>query len=376
LNKLSLLQVFLLLATCFSGAAVGTAQTADTSKDAVSGGECTGFLFPVSEDFGVHSQYHDEAMEFWERRPTPEILACLEKIGADASGIFSTIQLAAWKKRNKIVGRLLELGVNPDGIGIQEGSSTALDSAVRHNNFAMVERLIKAGADTNGNGWSLAMFRSEKMLKLLLEAGADPNKTTKIGGKLPLELAVSDNDLNSARLLLRYGASPNPISYRKTHILAHAAYNDNIAMASLLLENGAKPIDYEATFPLAFMEWLLRSPERVPLLELALELGAPADARRLTSGQPLISTAAIQEFDNSEALKILLEHGAVLGVRSEGGYTPLHAAALSGNAANVRVLLDAGADPTAETDHGELPFDMADDLKNTQEYWILHDAQY
>lgn len=48
--------------------------------------------------------------------------------------------------------------------------------------------------------------------------------------------------------------------------------------------------------------------------------------------------------------------------RDERGWTMLHEQALAGNAAIVKVLLDAGADPTATTNDGKTPLQLAQSL--------------
>jgi ankyrin repeat protein len=61
-----------------------------------------------------------------------------------------------------------------------------------------------------------------------------------------------------------------------------------------------------------------------------------------------------------EVARILLEHGADPNGRGgEGGSTPLHNAAQSGNPELVRLLLDHGADPTLANDEGKTAADYA-----------------
>ena len=48
--------------------------------------------------------------------------------------------------------------------------------------------------------------------------------------------------------------------------------------------------------------------------------------------------------------------------KDDGGWTMLHHEALAGNAATVKVLLDAGADPDAVTDGGMTPLRLAKSL--------------
>ncbi|MDG2403928.1 MAG: ankyrin repeat domain-containing protein [Paracoccaceae bacterium] len=45
--------------------------------------------------------------------------------------------------------------------------------------------------------------------------------------------------------------------------------------------------------------------------------------------------------------------------RNKGGFTPLHMAAADGTPANLKVLLDAGADGKAKDKDGKTPWDDA-----------------
>jgi ankyrin repeat protein len=59
--------------------------------------------------------------------------------------------------------------------------------------------------------------------------------------------------------------------------------------------------------------------------------------------------------DKEALLKILIDHGADVDKPNEWGETPLHKAAEIAHFGPARVLLEAGADPLAENNDGELP---------------------
>lgn len=77
---------------------------------------------------------------------------------------------------------------------------------------------------------------------------------------------------------------------------------------------------------------------------------------------------AINHYDEParrlEVVRLLLEAGADVQRRGFNNWTPLHAAALTGDADLVRLLLDAGADPEATTiiDDDWTPAEEADHL--------------
>jgi ankyrin repeat protein len=96
---------------------------------------------------------------------------------------------------------------------------------------------------------------------------------------------------------------------------------------------------------------------------LLLERGADANAVSTNEAVrvPPLGTAA---FVRSVPLaRLLLDSGAEVNGRGEGGFTALHSAAQNGDEDLARLLLERGADPSLATDDGKLPADYGlDDL--------------
>ena len=91
------------------------------------------------------------------------------------------------------------------------------------------------------------------------------------------------------------------------------------------------------------------------LLEAGAEPNALARHSQLKV-MPIHSAAASQQV---ETTRLLLEHGADVNARQEGGGTPLHSAAFHGDRALADLLLEHGADPDARSDDGKTPADVA-----------------
>jgi len=90
------------------------------------------------------------------------------------------------------------------------------------------------------------------------------------------------------------------------------------------------------------------------LLDAGAAVDEPAaNAMRVT---PLHSAVAAGQL---EIARWLLERGASVDARQQGGYTPLHAAAHNGQLPLVELLLAHGADRTLRTDGGQSAVDLA-----------------
>ena len=125
--------------------------------------------------------------------------------------------------------------------------------------------------------------------------------------------------------------------------------------------------------PLHLAAWANSNPAVVTVL---LEAGASLEARTEGGWTPL-HRAALNA--NPTVVTVLLEAGASLEARTENGSTPLHKAAVNGNPAVVITLLDAEADPKAKTTDGKTAFDLMqenDKLKGTDAYWRLNDLRF
>ncbi|GIG71268.1 ankyrin repeat domain-containing protein [Phytomonospora endophytica] len=153
-----------------------------------------------------------------------------------------------------------------------------------------------------------------ELVRILLEAGADPNVSDKYGNRpLPqMASARSPELVEVVRMLLAFGAEVGTEG-----------------------GGGRTPLD-SAVFG---------SPEIIAEL-----LDRGADPGRRGSGTNLgikgLTPLHVAAFGAEEAnLRLLVDAAGDVDVRSLDGFTPLHLAAMAVNPVKARMLLDAGADP-------------------------------
>jgi uncharacterized protein len=337
----------------------------------------------------------------------------LLKSGADANGItergITALSLAISNGNTEMVDLLLKAGANASQL--EPSGETLLMRAAEVGVLPVVQSLLKhrAAVETRDAhfGQTALMFAARaghsRIVAALLSAGADPGVATTTGptpafiapnsvpgfgfgtgilrggvpadrgrrepqpgGLTPLHYAARHDHVEVARLLLQAGASINAREANGITPLLMAVSNNNMAAARYLLEHGA---DVNA------MDWYGRSAlweavnvrnlyvhnatfkngiDRAPVLTLIKALlagGGNVNAR----------TRETPPFRNH-----LLEITGSLEWVDFTGQTPFLTAALAGDVAVMRLLLQHGADPNIHTFAGTSPLMAAAGVN-----WVL-----
>ena len=180
--------------------------------------------------------------------------------------------------------------------------------------------------------------RNASAVRTLLAEPVDVN-TPQPDGATALHWASHWTDLETARLLLRAGATVNGANVFGITPLSLACTNGSAAMVDLLLGAGADPNADRLTG-----ETPLMTAARTGILEVVEALlahGADVNAAESSRMQTALMWAVSEA--HPVVARTLIAHGANVHGRSTGGFTPLLFAAREGDLDSARALVEAGA---------------------------------
>ncbi len=230
-----------------------------------------------------------------------------------------------------LINILLAKGADADTIY----GEAALHRAVRLRDFPVARSLILAGVDVNGPdeyGCTALHFTNgdSKMVKILLEAGADVDAMTDAGVTV-LDHVVQDGRTDTIHSVLDEGLE------NFGNAVYHAVDRGDIDILRVLLNGGA---DVDASFQDSRRTALTRAVENknVRIVRFLLESGAKANGCALEHGF----------LENSASLgKRKFQIGSVLDSAWQNShwrnYTPLQAASFHQETEIARMLIKAGA---------------------------------
>lgn len=231
-------------------------------------------------------------------------------------------------------------------------------------NLDLVKMLAEAGADVNlpDSCGTVPLVRAivswhdtDAVLNYLIERGADVNGKDR-SMSLPLHVAVSENDIKIAALLLTAGAIPNVEDDEGKNALFEAVENGNEKMLRLLLAHGAdvNHVDDDGNTPLSLS--CIKGNEN--LCKLLLERGANCDSKDYILGNTVLMEAV--EGGNPNCVKLILSQGVDVNEENCEFDTALSLTVFYGMSLDIiEQLLDAGADPNAELAWSKTPLSLA-----------------
>jgi ankyrin repeat protein len=424
-------------------AAVGVAAAAPPKSevaDAAMRGDKAAVRTLLQQKADVNAQQIDgtSALHWAVEANDLELAGILLTAGAKpmtANRAGATPMLLATQNGNAdMIERLLAAGADPNA-PLTKTSDTALMMAARTGKVEAVRALLDHGAQVNahetwGGTTALMWAASERhpdVAKLLIEHGADVNAKSYFvpsasgrgfegatpvppkpnqpieefasGMLTPLMFAARENDLDSAKLLVKAGANLNAQGGDGKDALSLALFDGSYDVADFLVESHANvnQKDAQRFTPLFWavdrrnMEtapnfpWMVtRDP--LPLIKKLLDAGADPNVvinstprARMREGSPrLVYATAIMRAAFSgdiELVKLLLAHGADPHIISSDRETTLMAACGTGfingyhrprppveRLEVVKLMIDLGEDINAADNYGITPLMVAANL--------------
>jgi ankyrin repeat protein len=321
------------------------------------------------------------------------------RIKAQNSHGWTPFHVAVWSNRMDVVKVFLQHVGSPDFGLPHERGPHVLWCAMMSNSTDMVELLLPFYTNVGSDNYSLApglfdhkcdwKYVKLDVLRLLLEAGADPNPSSASPKLSPLRGACKAGRHDIAHTLVEYGAVPAGVA------------GGEMSLLKLVLR-------HPASGPTR-LEWLLTTPaityktrEGGPgffwrnQMAFAIERGnfkvfkhlLPLGGSHLTgddkqhlvqvavrhsrveTAQYLLENGVIAESDvaaidgclarNYEMLKFLHDHGADMNARDDDGFTALHYAVRAEQKSSVRFLLRHGAKTNISDKNNKTPEDLID----------------
>ncbi len=236
--------------------------------------------------------------------------------------------------------------------GMAQAQSPLLNTAIRDGNQQQIKAMLAKGANINAqdaDGTTPLMHAvvnaKADCVKLLLDKGADPNLSNKAGATA---LMWAVNDLKKVQLLLAKGANVNAVSKEEKSPLQMALRLPNpMPVVQALLDKGANvnQVDKNGLTPLMFAGFS----GNLELIQILLAKGADPKAK---TKQGLTYLVAITNSTNLAAVKWALEQGLDVKDPKQDFLT---GAAMSGDLAIARLLLEKGATPNSPDDLGYTP---------------------
>lgn len=266
------------------------------------------------------------------------------------------LYLAVYRNEPAAVKEALANGANVNGGTPGRGDSgykenTPLAVAAMSKNLEMMRLLIKNGADVNARNGELSGVTA---LEIVIAKSAEEKRSY---AKESVREKAKDDRIAAVRLLLENGADPKRTSRIGGSPLAAAAGTGPVEIVDMLLRKGA-PVIGNGALDQPMVECARSRDAAAPaIMERLLASGGKVNMVFAPNGECALIVAAAN--GNLGVVRVLLDHGAKTGTADRFGGTALHRAAAGNHVEVVKYLLDHGAEKRVEDQEGRTPLQRA-----------------
>ncbi|KAL3670782.1 hypothetical protein V7S43_003968 [Phytophthora oleae] len=222
--------------------------------------------------------------------------------------------------------------------------NTPLMMAAAYKQVKMIKLLLEAGADVNAQACNretalrFATTANAECVRLLLDGGADIDMAGS-NNCSPLQRAVTSGLVDVVTLLLSRGANCNSVDDDGDTVLHEAVLHGHSEIVRLLLEHGAS---VDVANGMGWTPLILASQRgHTDMATLLIEKDASVDVR---TGDDRTALTLAAEEGHLEIVRVLIQKGAQVNVPDSDSQTPLMKAAYRGHEEIVRLLIDNDAD--------------------------------
>ena len=277
--------------------------------------------------------------------------AAMDEPGSDGT---HALPLAVVSGHADVALLLLDRGANPDAtmFGI-----SALHAAAGNVDMWLRDWLYERGSNTLSSSVGLGKADRVRMVKALLDHGADPNARISTSGVAMFYIrepkkgafetfSVGTGDLKGATPLWVAAWNVHGYGYRSSGGRGMSDEVPDGEIFRLLLEGGA--------------DWSLTTDDQTTPLMAAAGLGHSSFTPETPRGR--------RTPDAEAAVRMLIAAGADINAVNEANFTALHGAAFKGLNEVIEYLVEQGADIDAQDFRGRTAFRMAEGSKQSFQF--------
>lgn len=264
----------------------------------------------------------------------------------------TALMLAAARDDADLVNGLVDLGADVDAR--DDRGDTPLNWAAYHGAMNATRELLQAGANPrlagHGNALQIALRRGHEELVQVLSVAMEARETP--GGRdLMLMVATYRDDSAAVASGLAAGADPDAREDVGRPLLHTAARLGHVAALGALVNGGADPDAQDENGFTALMV-AAREGQAEAVLEL-LVAGADPNHEAAATGNRLTPLHLAAMGGDPAIVRTLVEHGARLDATDRDGRTPALRALDEGHVDCAVALIELGADPALVAEGGD-----------------------